>query len=155
VENQQEDRPDQAYLGGLLHNLGLLIFMSRGGDKLQQLLEQLKQTQTPVAELESAIFGFTRAEVAAYLLSLWNIPPRIIESIMLQNKPNETDYDGMNALTAVHVAACLLKPSVMADCDRLFAMHLDQAYLQRLSKLERLPVWQGLADQVLAEFSLI
>lgn len=148
-ENQQEDRPDQAYLGGLLHNMGLLIFLSRGGEKLKILLEQVKKTDIPVAELETAIFGFNRSEAAAYVLSLWKIPPRIIESILLQNTPNETKYDGVNALTAVHVAACLLKPSVMKEYDRLFDMTLDTAYLQRINKLQALPTWQALADKVL------
>ena len=152
-ENQQEDRPDQAYLGGLLHNMGLLIFLSRGGDQLQDMMEQVKNTDTPIDELEMTYFGFTRSEAAAYLLSLWKIPPRIIESILLQNAPNETDYEGVNALTAVHVAACLLKPSVIHGYDRLFDRALDMNYLQRLNKVECLPKWQALADKVLAQFS--
>ncbi|TAN71297.1 MAG: response regulator [Methylobacter sp.] len=152
-ENQQEDRPDQAYLGGLLHNMGLLIFLSRGGDRLKALLEQVKNTDAPAAELEAAIFGFTRSEAAAYVLSLWKIPPRIIEAILLQNTPNDTDYDGINALTAVHVASCLLKTSMRSGCDRLFEMNLDTAYLQRINKLERLPNWQILADKVIARQS--
>ena len=148
-ENQQEDRPDQAYLGGLLHNMGLLIFMSGGGEKLNQLLAQIKQTDQPVSELETSIFGFTRYEAAAYILSLWKIPPRIVEAIMLQNTPNLTDYDGFNALSAVHIAGSLLRPSVMSDCERLFEMNLDHNYLQRLKKLDRLPDWQILATKVL------
>ncbi len=147
-ENQQDDRPDQAYLSGLLHNLGLLIFLSRGGDKLKTLLGLLNQTETKAAELETAIFGFTRSEAAAYVLSLWKIPPRIIEAILLQNSPNETDYEGINALTALHVSACLLKPNAMPGIDKLFAMTIDATYLQRIDKLERLPDWQILADKV-------
>lgn len=151
-EQQHDDRPDQAYLGGLLHNMGLLIFLSRGGDKLDQLMSQVKYSETPVPELETGIFGFTRSEAAAYVLSLWKIPPRIIESILLQNNPNDTDYTGVNALTAVHAAACLLKPSVMKDYDRLFDMSLDLAYLQRINKSERLPEWQKLADKVMLQY---
>ena len=152
-ENQEGDRPDQAYLAGLLHNMGLLIFLSRGGDELNRLMDQVENTDTPVAELEMAVFGFTRSEAAAYVLSLWKIPPRIIEGILLQNNPNDSDYDGVSALTAVHVASCLLKPSVMTGCDRLFDMSVDTAYLQRLNKLERLPAWKLLADKVLAQYA--
>lgn len=152
-ENQQEDRPDQAYMGGLLHNMGLLIFLSRGGEKMQALIEQVKNTNTPVPELENAIFGFTRSEAAAYILSLWKIPPRIIEAVLLQSSPNDSDYDGINALTAVHVASCLLKPSVMRDCDRLFEMKLDNRYLDRIGKIERVANWQILAKKIIASFS--
>jgi HD-like signal output (HDOD) protein/CheY-like chemotaxis protein len=152
-ENQQEDRPDQAYMGGLLHNMGLLIFLSRGGEKMQELIDQVKNTDIPVPELESAIFGFTRSEAAAYILSLWKIPPRIIEAILLQNSPNDSDYDGVNALTAVHAASCLLKPSVMRDCNRLFEMRLDQEYLRRIGKFECIADWQVLTDKVIAYFA--
>lgn len=152
-ERQEGDRPDQAYLGGLLHNMGLLIFMSRGGEKFNQLLARIKHTQVPVPELEKEVYGFNRSEAAAYLLSLWKIPPRVIESILLQSNPNDSDYNGVNALTAVHVAACLLKPSVMQDYDRLFDMKLDVDYLKRIDKLDRLEAWQSLADKILAETS--
>ncbi|MDO8845178.1 HDOD domain-containing protein [Methylicorpusculum sp.] len=152
-EQQMEDRPDQAYLGGLLHNLGLLLFLSRDGDKLNALIEQTKNTHIPVSELETSIFGFNRCEAAAYVLSLWKIPPRIIEAILLQKTPNDSDYDGFNALTAVHTASCLLKPSVMEGCDRLFEIDLDFSYLERINKLERLTHWQSLAEKVLAHYA--
>ena len=153
AENQPEDRPDQAYLGGLLHNLGLLVFMSRGSDQLKTFMHEVKNSKTPVHQLERQTFGFTRYEAAAYLLSLWKIPPRIIESVLLQNTPNDSDYDGMNALTAVHVAAYLLKPSGRNECDRLFEIDLDQDYLQRIHKIQRLPHWQTLAETTLAQFT--
>jgi HD-like signal output (HDOD) protein len=152
-EKQEQDRPDQAYLAGLLHNMGLLIFLSRGGEKLARLIDQVKNTDTPVSDLEMEIFGFTRSEAAAYVLSLWKIPPRIIEAILLQNKPNDSDYDGVSALTAVHVASCLLKPSVMTNCDRLFDMNMDIPYLQRLHIMDRLPQWQLMADKILAKYA--
>jgi HD-like signal output (HDOD) protein/CheY-like chemotaxis protein len=151
-EDQPDDRPHQAYLGGLLHNLGLLIFLSRGGDKLKKLMELTKNSTKPVNELETTIFGFNRCEAAAYVLSLWKIPPRVIESILLQKTPNESDYDGVNAMTAVHVAACLLRPAVMVGYDRLFEIDLNEDYLCRINKWERLSHWQLLADKVLAQY---
>lgn len=150
-EKQEGDRPDQAYLGGLLHNMGLLIFMSQGGAKFNRLMAMIRHSQTPVPELEKEIYGFNRFEAAAYILSLWKIPPRVIESILLQSNPSETDYNGVNALTAVHVASCLLKPSVMENHDRLFDISMDLNYLKRIDKLECLETWQKLADKILAE----
>jgi HD-like signal output (HDOD) protein/CheY-like chemotaxis protein len=154
-EQQQQDRPDQAYLGGLLHNMGLLIFLSRGGNQLKTLMEQVKNTDIPVSDLETQIFGFTRSEASAYVLSLWKIPPRIIEAILLQNTPSDAAYDGVSALTAVHVAACLLKPAVMEDCDRLFDIALDTHYLQRINKFDRLMDWQLLAEKVITQFDSV
>jgi HD-like signal output (HDOD) protein/ActR/RegA family two-component response regulator len=152
-EDQLEDRPDQAYMCGLLHNMGLLMFLSRGGDQLVRLLDQVKNTDTPVAELETEIYGVTRSEAAAYILSLWKIPPRIIEGILLQHNPSVSDYDGVSALTAVHVASCLLKPKEMDGYERLFEMKVDSQYLERINKLERLSDWQLLADELLVKLA--
>ncbi len=148
-ENQKEDRPDQAYVCGLLHNMGLLIFLSRGGDQLARLMDQVKNTTTPVADLEMEIYGFTRSEAAAYILSMWKLPPRIIEGILLQHNPSASEFDGVSALTAMHVASCLLKPTEMDGHERLFEMKVDTHYLQRINKLECLSDWQLLADKLL------
>lgn len=153
AEQQPEDRPDQAYLGGLLHNMGLLVFLSRGGDQLLQFVQEVKNTDTPINTLEKQIFGFNRCEAAAYLLSLWKIPPRIIESVLMHTTPNESDYDGMNALTAVHTATFLLNPAEAKACDRMFCLKLDSDYLQRINKLQRLAHWQTLAEIALAQIT--
>ncbi|TPQ25418.1 HDOD domain-containing protein [Methylomonas sp. HW2-6] len=151
-EQQTGDKPDQAYVGGLLHNMGLLIFMSRGGDKFKMLREQTTRSNTPVAALETEIFGFTRSAAAAYVLSLWKIPALIVESILWQNAPSESEYQTVNELTAVHVAACLANPTERPGNDRLFEMQLDQSYLQRIGRLHRLADWQTLAEKVTAFF---
>jgi HD-like signal output (HDOD) protein len=153
AEEQPEDRPDQAYLGGLLHNMGLLVFLSRSGDQLLQFVQEIKKTDIPINTLEKQLFGFTHCEAAAYLLSLWKIPPRIIESVLLHTSPNESDYDGMNALTAVHAATFLLNPAEAKNCDRMFCIKLDSDYLQRINKLNRLPDWQLLAETTIAQFN--
>jgi HD-like signal output (HDOD) protein len=154
-EELADDRPDQSYLGGLLHNLGLLIFLSQGGQKLKSLIELAQKSDHPISVLEQEIFGFTRAEAATYLLSLWKIPPRIIEAVLLQHCPNNTEFDGANALTAVHAAASLLTPSHNPPYNTLFGIPLDQAYIQRLNKQDRLPKWQTLANEVAEIFNTI
>ncbi len=155
AENQPEDRPDQAYLGGLLHNMGLLIFMSKMPDKFKLLLNRLKHSGEDVARVENEVFGFTRSEAGAYVLGLWKIPPRVTESIMLQNSPNATDYDNINALTAVHAASALLRTKlpINEECGRLFDIVLDEDYLQRIGKLDRLTHWEKLADKVVQTFA--
>lgn len=152
-ENQTEDRPDQAYLGALLHNMGLLIFISKLPEKFDILISEIEQSDTNVTELEQQIFGFTHAEAGAYVLGLWKIPPRIIESILLQTHPDEVDYNGVNALTAVHVAAALLKPPSTHAWERLFDMELDTHYLERIGKLDQLSHWEKLAQKVKQHYS--
>ncbi len=148
AEKQQDDRPDQAYLGGLLHNLGLLIFMSKLPEKFEQLIQQVNESDLPVANIEKQIMGFTHSEAGAYVLGLWKIPPRITESILLQTIPSQTDFNGMNALTAVHAAAALLNPPVTPEVGRLFSMNLDFEYLKRINKLDSVAQWEHLAEKL-------
>ena len=131
--------------------MGLLIFLARGGNQLNEFLHLINTNDQPIAELETAVFGFDRCEAAAYILSLWKIPPRIIESILLQRTPNESDYMGVNALTAVHIAASLLKLEIPAEYNRLFEQNLDLDYVKRINKLEQLSLWEQLAEKVQAQ----
>lgn len=153
AEGQLDDRPDQAYLGGLLHNMGLLIFLSMGGNRLDQLINAVKTSDTPIVDLEQQIFGLTRYQGAAYVLSLWKIPGRVIEAILLQHTPNVTDYSAINALAAVHISACLLKPAVTQEYGRLFELTLNLDYIERIGLTDRIPAWQKLSHQIIEQFN--
>src|SRR5690606_33983159 len=96
--------------------------------------------------------GVTHAEVGAYLLELWALPPRIVEAIALHHDPSKLEYDGLCAVTAVHAANVLshtLTAGVPAEQERQRAQ-LDTAYLQRIKLAGRVPQWEQAAQEALA-----
>lgn len=152
AERQGGDRPDQAYMGGLLHNLGMLLFASRMPKKFQLVLDKMSMSEQPAHDLEHEILGATHAEAGAYILGLWGLPSRITEAVLLQHTPNVLSYEGFCGVSAVH-AAVALTAELDEPIGRSFAHELDLAYLQRLGLVEHIPHWRRLAQDIRAQTS--
>ena len=151
-EGQTEDRPDQAYMGGLLHNLGLLIFVSRQPEKVNELLAKADETKTSPITLEQSIFGVSCNEAGGYLLGLWKLPPRIVEAILLQDQPSSIGYDGLCALTCVHVAKGLLLSE--QDTGEGYSYCIDMNYLERIGLHNHMDSWSSLAETIKEKYQL-
>lgn len=74
-------------MGGLLHDVGKLILVSRFSDKYNEVLKLVRKEEYAVHEAEKEIFGTTHCEVGAYLIGLWGISQDIVESIWRHNSP--------------------------------------------------------------------
>lgn len=151
AEHQTEDRPDQAFTAGLLHDVGILILATRNPDGFQALVETVQVCPDDSAEEhERALFGATHADVGAYLLGLWGLPARIVEAVALHHCPHELPYDGLCAVTAVHAAEGLLEEEGLAEASLHgypATMTMRRDYLERVGVLDRLDAWRSLARE--------
>lgn len=91
---------EHLYLAGLLHDIGYL-FMLQEKSSLVQAAWRLSETEEcSLPEAEKAIFGFNHCELGSRLMSLWNFPPFLVESVRSHH-----DLQGDNTETCiVHVA---------------------------------------------------
>ena len=152
AEGQQGDRPDQAFTAGLLHDIGKLIFASQHTKVYAEILEESAETGEPVCQIEMRRLNVTHAEVGAYLLGLWALPSRITEAIALHHEPSRIPYNGLCAVTAVHVANVLshAQCAVTPAEQEAHLAALDTAYLERIGLAGRVPAWTKLAGDALA-----
>jgi HD-like signal output (HDOD) protein len=149
AQNLGDDRPDQAYMGGLLHNLGLLLFVTRMADKFGQVIQALAaDPSVSFEDAEKQFLGTTHAEAGSYVLGLWNLPPRIVESVLLQHHPSELNYRGFCGVTAVHVAAALLAEKASPP-GSLFTHALDLDYLSQIGLEGKIEHWRKLSEDML------
>ncbi|PIE25545.1 MAG: hypothetical protein CSA60_00220 [Neptuniibacter caesariensis] len=137
---------EQAFLAGLLHDLGILIMASHDPEQYKKLLNYAVKKQKPVYLVEKAAFGFFHGEVAAALLALWNIPPQVVEAVMLHHVPHLSNSKEFTPLTAVHVAGAML-PSVQVTngCD--LSSHLSLRYLDQVGVMAEVPQWRVVANE--------
>jgi HD-like signal output (HDOD) protein len=70
---------EQAFLSGLLHDVGRLILAATPEATRTQLFPQYKFFRE--GEAECPVSRLIEAEAAAYLLSLWGLPERVIETV--------------------------------------------------------------------------
>jgi HD-like signal output (HDOD) protein len=74
-------QPDQAYLAGLLHDLGILVTSLIYTDEYRAVLAAAAQTGTPLYEQETQFLRFTHCDSGAILAASWQLPPAIAEVI--------------------------------------------------------------------------
>jgi HD-like signal output (HDOD) protein len=105
---------DDAWLAGLLHDIGFWILIEECPQELAQALELSRGEGLPLFECERRIIGASHAEIGAYLLGLWGLPYPIVEAVALHHTPTAIVPDGYDLLGALAVSHALLD-SATAD----------------------------------------
>ena len=94
----------EAYAGGLLHDVGVLILASRFPNLYDQVAEAVRAKAEPLRSAEEWLFGVSHAEVGAYLLGLWGLPAQVLEIVSLHHQPRAIAGEGLSPALAVHAA---------------------------------------------------
>jgi HD-like signal output (HDOD) protein len=101
--------PDDAWLAGLLHDIGYWILVQECPEELGRALELSRSRDLPLFECERMTTGATHAEVGAYLLGLWGLPYSIVEAVALHHTPGTITPHGYDLLSALAVSHALLE----------------------------------------------
>jgi HD-like signal output (HDOD) protein/ActR/RegA family two-component response regulator len=93
---------DCAYLAGLLHDIGKLLLATHLPESYREIRENALRTGRPCAEVELDILGADHATIGGYLISLWGLPRRITEAVLLHHtSPSAGDASISPVLQAV------------------------------------------------------
>ncbi len=68
---------DELFLGGLLQNLGILVLNEAMPESYGRLIEAAGEDHILLATLERQGFGSDHADVGAWQLERWNLPPKL------------------------------------------------------------------------------
>ena len=101
--------PDDAWLAGLLHDIGYWILLQECPDELALALDMSRIERLPLIECERRTTGATHAQVGAYLLGLWGLPYSIVEAVALHHAPTAVTGNGYDLLSALAVSQSLLE----------------------------------------------
>jgi HD-like signal output (HDOD) protein len=101
---------DDAWLAGLLHDIGYWILIQECPNELAQALELSRAQHLPLFECERRTTGATHAQIGAYLLGLWGLPYSIVEAVAMHHAPTAITPHGYDLLGALTVSHALLEP---------------------------------------------
>jgi HD-like signal output (HDOD) protein len=101
---------DDAWLAGLLHDIGYWILVQECPRELAQALELSRTEGLPLFECERRTTGATHAEIGAYLLGLWGLPYPIVEAVAQHHTPMAITPHGYDLVGALAVSHALLEP---------------------------------------------
>jgi putative nucleotidyltransferase with HDIG domain len=140
-EKQERSEIEDAFMGGLLHDVGQVILATSLSESYQRVMILVGDRICPLWKAELEVFGTTHAEVGAYLMGLWGLPDPIVEAIAFHHSPRKRLAQSFGPLTAVHVGDALAHskcPTGTEDAENL----LDLDYLADLDLTDRLAAWE-------------
>jgi putative nucleotidyltransferase with HDIG domain len=94
---------EQAFLAGLLHDVGQMICLHRDPASFAKLASEARQKETPMVELEPEIYGFDHAFIGATLLEYWNFDREISQAVHAHH--SHKDVTNPKSLAAVLIMA--------------------------------------------------
>ncbi|ACM18903.1 metal-dependent phosphohydrolase [Geotalea daltonii FRC-32] len=103
---------EEAFLGGLFHDIGKIIMNSLDKDKFQQVMQRCYNEGLTFEDAEASIFPFCHDEVGAYVVKKWNFPLAMTNAILQHHKlqfddPNDIYQINLTAVIALADMFCL------------------------------------------------
>lgn len=84
---------DEAFIAGLLQDLGMLLLIQELGTPYLDFLEKVRHRGYDLWALETASMGFHHAQLTAALLAQWRLPAALVDAVVWQ-PPDEHVQDG-------------------------------------------------------------
>lgn len=138
---------DQAYIAGLLHDVGMLVLAANESKLYEAVLKTADDQGIPIWKAEVQEFGAGHADVGAYLLGLWGLSDPIVEAVAFHHRPADCVGTTFSPLTAVHVANALQHERSRQATGGV-SPQVDLTYLDMLHLTDRLPHWREVAGPV-------
>lgn len=104
--------PEDAYMAGMLHDIGRLVLASEQPDSLSQAMRHSREAGVALTTAEHDCIGVTHAELGAYLVSLWGFPMPVVEAIAFHELPGGVESP---LVAAVHIAERLSRAAPDTD----------------------------------------
>lgn len=118
------------FINGMLHDIGFLILNRYFSDSYLKVLEVFKSTGS-LLEAETAVYGFTHADIGTWLLDKWNLPEDIVEVARYHHAPGEAKKYKKQA-AVIHVADFITSKNIKSVIKRDPCYLLDPASLEIL-----------------------
>ena len=72
---------DEAFIAGLLQDIGILVLLRELGEPYARFLTGVIDEKCPLASLEQDTLGFDHIQLSAAVLRKWQLPERLVEAI--------------------------------------------------------------------------
>jgi HD-like signal output (HDOD) protein len=92
-ENLPAAKADEAFLAGVLHDVGKVVFATKAA-----------ALSNDASAVDTAQMEAHHAEVGAYLLGLWGFPNLIVEAVAFHHTPSLASEKGLDLSGIVHIA---------------------------------------------------
>jgi len=82
IRKKYDDKKEDVFVAGLLHDIGRLVMMINFQDKYEQYISYLNQMQyNDIREIEEKVFDINHQDLGKIVLEKWNFPQELIDSV--------------------------------------------------------------------------
>ncbi len=103
AERTRQADPSEAFVAGLLHNMGKLALNSWIENKIVPMIALCAREDLPFDAIERKVLGYDHADVGAHLAKSWNLPAPLTRAIGFHHRPLEAPA-GEKLASIVHLA---------------------------------------------------
>ena len=117
---------EQAFLIGLLHDIGKAILASNFTKNFNRAVEDAQDMDKYIAETEKDVFGFSHDEAGAWLAKYWKFPKQLIFPIQYHHSLDRMPDEYENETYIAHCADFLAKSTNIGnsgDDNKLYELH--------------------------------
>ncbi|HSR66528.1 MAG TPA: HDOD domain-containing protein [Acidobacteriota bacterium] len=146
--------PEEAFVGGLLHDIGKTVLDHNLPGRYQNVLQAVYNDGMTFLEAENHYLDFNHTEVGAYVLNRWNFAPVLQEAVRLHHQPEYAQIDArLCAIVSLANTLCVRlgvgperNPDLdLSDCEAVSMLKLSGEEAEQLLEAVR----PGLQDQEL------
>ena len=80
---------EEAYIAGLLLDIGKVILSSFAEDEFNQVAERAEKDKVPFNIAEQEILGFDHPQVGGRVIKKWHLPSALVEAVLYHHQPEK------------------------------------------------------------------
>jgi putative nucleotidyltransferase with HDIG domain len=110
---------EEAYVAGLLLDIGKIILSNFAEDQFIQIIEKSKNNRISFDRAEHEVLGFDHPKIGGRIIKKWNLPPILMEAVQYHHRPDKAKTH-KKITYIVHLAdaiSCML--GIGLGCDGL------------------------------------
>lgn len=107
AKDVKADEPEDYFLAGLLHDIGILILDQFFHTEFIEILQRSTINRIDYIDAEKATLGLTHEEVGEFVANKWKIPEMLIRPVRYHHKPSLAGDHGAGSapiISAVHLS---------------------------------------------------
>lgn len=95
--------PEEAYIAGLLRDIGKTILNDHMEEEYKEILEKVDAEKITFLDAEREVLGFDHAEIGEKVAMKWSLPPSLVEAIGYHHTPDLATLNPI-LVSIVHIA---------------------------------------------------
>lgn len=100
--------PDDCFVAGLLHDIGLIIIARFFPDILAKILRQVKEQNVSIYDAEKEIMPIRHNKIGELIARKWQLPPAMCDTLKYHHTPNKGAVNP-ELLTVVHLGDAIVR----------------------------------------------